>query len=311
MYSTLIQWNFKKKKAFAKCIPILDPQHFIMNNYSKDRNLLPSNYSYNTYQKLNSFDNGAYIDAFFSYIVGEINTLQLSPSFPIYYGSANGISDTYKYDITEDFFDFYNETWFKKNMNRNFKINQYMADTDSESDEEEDDYICNLFDIPCQYLFIEKLEGTMEDLFKEDMNPLLIISGLFQVIFAIGLLQKQFDFTHNDLHINNIMFKETNKKFLYYKWNNQYFRIPTYGKIFKIIDFGRAIFTFRNKTFFNDVFSKYGEADGQYTYPVPTIANFSQNKYSEKILPNLSFDICRLNTTIIDVLTKLDCYETL
>ena len=45
------------------------------------------------------------------------------------------------------------------------------------------------------------------------MNPLLIISGLFQVIFAIGLLQKQFDFTHNDLHINNIMFKEQIRKF--------------------------------------------------------------------------------------------------
>ena len=30
-------------------------------------------------------------------------------------------------------------------------------------------------------------------------------------------------------------------EFLYYKINNKYFKVPTYGKIFKIIDFGRAI----------------------------------------------------------------------
>ena len=33
------------------------------------------------------------------------------------------------------------------------------------------------------------------------------------------------------------MFKKTEKKFLYYKFNNQYFKIPTYGYLFKIIDF--------------------------------------------------------------------------
>jgi hypothetical protein len=302
--------SLQEIKAFAKCIPILDPQHFIMNNYTKNYTMLPSNYSYNTHQKLNAFDNSAYIDAFFSYIVGEIDTMKLSPTFPAYYGSLNGISDSYKYDITDEFYDFYNETWFKKNMNRKFKINQYMADTDSDSDEE-DDYICNLFDVPCQYLFIEKLEGTMEDLFTQDMKPLLIISGLFQIIFAIGFLQKHFDFTHNDLHINNIMFKETKKKFLYYKWNNQYYRIPTYGKLFKIIDFGRAIFTFRNKLFFNDVFSKYGEAEGQYTYPNPNIPNYTNHTHSEIILPNQSFDMCRLNTTIMDVLKNLDNYSDL
>ena len=35
----------------------------------------------------------------------------------------------------------------------------------------------------------------------------------------------------------------------------------------KIIDFGRCIFTHRKKTFMNDCFSQYGEAEGQYVYP--------------------------------------------
>ena len=62
----------------------------------------------------------------------------------------------------------------------------------------------------------------------------------------------------------------TDKLFLYYKYNNIYFKIPTHGYIFKIIDFGRAVFTFKDKLFFSDSFSKYGDADGQYKYPIDT-----------------------------------------
>ena len=39
----------------------------------------------------------------------------------------------------------------------------------------------------------------------------------------------------------------------------------THGYIFKIIDFGRSIFTYHNKLFFNDTFYKHSEAGGQYT----------------------------------------------
>ena len=118
---------------------------------------------------------------------------------------------------------------------------------------------------------------------------------MFQIVFTLLFLQKHFNFSHNDLHINNIMYKKTKRKFFYFKYNNKYFKVPTYGKIFKIIDFGRAIFKFKNKTFYNDVFSKYGEAHGQYDYP--SQINFNDNKYP-KI--NYSFDMCRLSITIYE-----------
>ena len=51
-----------------------------------------------------------------------------------------------------------------------------------------------------------------------------------------------FNFTHNDLHTNNIMFIETEKKYLIIDIKKLY-RVPTFGKIYKIIDFGRAIYT--------------------------------------------------------------------
>ena len=121
---------------------------------------------------------------------------------------------------------------------------------------------------------------------------------MFQISLARCYLQKTYNFTHNDLHVNNIMFKKTDKTFLYYKFNNIYFKVPTHGYIFKIIDFGRAIFSFHKKLFFNDTFEKHGEANGQYSLPYNKLL-FSDNK--EKILPNFNFDLCRLATTILDV----------
>jgi hypothetical protein len=106
------------------------------------------------------------------------------------------------------------------------------------------------------------------------------------------------------------MYTSTNKVYIYYKLNNKYFKVPTYGKIFKIIDFGRAIFDYNNKTYFSDAFSKYGEADGQYTYPIPNIHLFNNNNNKNNVNPNYSFDICRLSTSIIDELNTFEQPDT-
>ena len=36
------------------------------------------------------------------------------------------------------------------------------------------------------------------------------------------------------------MYNTTKKEYLYYCINNTYYKIPTFGKIHKIIDFGRS-----------------------------------------------------------------------
>ena len=114
-------------------------------------------------------------------------------------------------------------------------------------------------------------------------------------------------FTHNDLHINNVMYIKTDKTYLYYKLNNIYFKVPTFGYLFKIIDFGRSIFTFNNKVFFNDTFNKHGEAEGQYTYPNRHLLYINGDK--EIISPNFNFDLCRLAITILDELEMEDSIE--
>ena len=163
---------------------------------------------------------------------------------------------------------------------------------------------------------MEKCDKTLGEMLEGEYQDKQIKSILFQTIFGLAFLQKHFDFTHNDLHVNNIMITKTEKKFLIYNYNKTYYRVPTCGYIAKIIDYGRAIFTFRNRTYFNDVFSRYGEAEGQYTYPKQEVP-FYNSEFTEKdekgepikkdtVLPNPNFDITRLATTIMDDLVKTE-----
>ena len=292
--------NYINKEVFCKIIPILEPLYFIKNNYNNliYRNpLLPSNYNSNTFEKINNMNNSAFIDTFFSFISSQLTENDILPNFPIFYGSVNGIMKKYNYDISDDYSDFKEEAWFHKNLGEQFKMDIYM---DSDSDEEdENDYISVIRNIPCQLFFIEKLDGLLSDLLDENFNDKIILSCIFQISFALAYLQKYFKFTHNDLHIDNIMYTKTEKTYIYYKFNNIYFKVPTFGYIFKIIDFGRAIFTFKNKLFFSDCFSKYGEADGQYKYPIDTL-NYNKDSNLNNIKPNYNFDLCRFAITILN-----------
>ena len=94
------------------------------------------------------------------------------------------------------------------------------------------------------------------------------------------------------------MYIPTDKPYLYYKYNNKYFKVPTYGLLFKMIDFGRSVFTFRKKTYMNDCFSKNGEADGQYTYPLQV--SFIDREHNDFTGPSYYFDLCRLAMTMVD-----------
>ena len=342
---------YQIEEVFCKCIPLLDPLFWIMSNYNNfvpRSGLLPSGYNYNTYEKINNMNNNAYIDTFMSFICSEITTSNLNPSFPIFYGSLNGIKKEYNFDISEDYYSLKKEPWFYKNLTKyNITLDMYVSsddeedeecssigsgsgsDSDKGSDSDSDkgsdkgsgsdngsgsgsdngsdngsdstDVIILLEKLPIQLFFIEKLQGTLEDLLTrvEDLNTDLILSCIFQVSFALLYLQKYYEFTHNDLHINNVMFTSTNKTFLYYKFNNIYYKVPTYGYLFKIIDFGRAIFTFHNRLFFNDTFEKHGEAEGQYSKPFNKLS--FEEKENTKIKQNFNFDLCRLAITILDV----------
>jgi hypothetical protein len=139
---------------------------------------------------------------------------------------------------------------------------------------------------------MEKMKMTLSDLLKQNkITEQEWLAILFQVIFGLAVAQKHFQFTHNDLHADNIMLKPTKVAYLYFSVKGVFYRIPTFGKITKIIDFARAVFKVDGYQFFSDVFKKYGDADGQYTYPYNSSTKI-------KYAPNPSFDLSYLGITI-------------
>jgi len=175
-------------------------------------------------------------------------------------------------------------------------------DEESEEDEEEDEeseeepsifaYIKNF---PIQMICLEKCQGTIDELFSrgeiDDVNG---AAALFQIIMTLIAYQKAFHFTHNDLHTNNIVYVETEEEFLYYKFDKQIYKVPTFGKIFKIIDFGRAIYKLNGKIYCSDSFDNGGDASTQYNCE----PFFNEKK--PRLEPNYSFDLCRLGCSIYD-----------
>jgi hypothetical protein len=171
------------------------------------------------------------------------------------------------------------------------------CDGDEEDDEDEEDEEINVVipKFPVQVIAMEYCENTFDDLIiNNELTEDEWYSAFMQIIMILITYQKAFSFTHNDLHTNNVMYNETDKKYLYYYYKKKYYKVPTYGRIFKIIDFGRSIFKFDGKTFCSDSFQNGGDAATQYN----TEPYFNEKK--PRLEPNFSFDLCRLACSIFD-----------
>ena len=173
--------------------------------------------------------------------------------------------------------------------------------TDTSNISEESNVYAYISNFPVQMICLEKCDGTFDDLFTHNIiDEVNNLSFLFQIIMILLTYQKAFHFTHNDLHTNNIMYINTDIEFLYYKYNGKFYKVPTYGKIMKIIDFGRAIYKYQGKTFCSDSFAPGGDAATQYNFE----PYMDHNK--PRLEPNFSFDLCRLGTSIYDFVIDED-----
>ena len=178
-----------------------------------------------------------------------------------------------------------------------------------ESEESEDQDELNIFaeikDFPVMCLYTEGSESTMDDLLNdfEEVGAKPGTSGwedhwrawVFQVIAALTVGQSIFGFTHNDLHSNNIVWSKTNQPYLYYNTRDGlHFKVPTYGKIFRLIDFGRAIFKINKHQFFSDDFRPGNDAAEQF--------NFGElyDPDEEEVPPNPSFDLSRFAVSVFE-----------
>jgi hypothetical protein len=167
------------------------------------------------------------------------------------------------------------------------------SDDDDYSDDEK--IIVKIKDFPVQAILLEKCVNTLDHIMMHDeLTKEEWTSLLFQVIMTLIIYQKMFAFTHNDLHTNNIMFIETTEEFIYYHYEGKYYKVPTYGRIFKIIDFGRAIYKFHGELICSDSFHPKGDAATQYNFPP------YYNPDKPIVEPNYSFDLCRFACALFD-----------
>ena len=144
-------------------------------------------------------------------------------------------------------------------------------------------------------LVLEKCENTFDYLLENDLLKIEELeSAIFQIITILLTYQKVFKFTHNDLHTNNIMYVPTDETHITYIIEGKTYKVPTFGKIYKIIDFGRSIYQYQGKLLCSDSFSSNGTAHTQY--------NFGPyyNPKKPVIEPNYSFDLCRVACSIFD-----------
>ena len=187
------------------------------------------------------------------------------------------------------------------NLNSDTESETNSEDSDDSNSEDSSSFHSNPIyatfpKFPVNMIFIKKCEDTLDNLilnesFKTEDEW---FSSFFQIIMILITFQKCFSFTHNDLHTNNIMYNSTEEKYLYYFYNETYYKVPTYGRIFKIIDFGRSIYKVNNKTICSDSFKKGEDASTQYNFE----PFFNEKK--PRIEPNYSFDLCRLACSIFD-----------
>ena len=190
--------------------------------------------------------------------------------------------------------------------------NKTYEDSDSEYENNQSDFFAEFNDFPAQITFHEHCKDTMDSLLdiEESTTDEVLISSrderwsawIFQVLAGLLVAQYHFGFVHNDLHTNNVMWSDTNDEYIYYKLENEkeimYYRVPSYGKLMKIIDFGRASFWLkdRKKLIISDAYADGNDAGGQYN-----CLPYYDSKEPE-VVPNPSFDLCRLAISMFDAI---------
>jgi len=234
-------------------------------------------------------------------------------------GEAGGEAEAGEAELVEADIEVSGEAYVERPQIQLSRIGSRSPSRSSDSSCSEDDieYRAVLTNFPVQMTVLERCDGTMDDLMEDeiadDATPDMRetkeqrwTAWIFQVVAGLTVAQHAYDFVHNDLHTNNVMWSGTGETHMYYHLagaagGDRFYRVPTFGRIMKIIDFGRA--TFRpvagdsdRRTWFPDAYAADAVAGGQYNC----------GPYFEhgqpKVLPNKSFDLCRLAVAMLETL---------
>lgn len=183
------------------------------------------------------------------------------------------------------------------NTSGSSSVSSIVSAEDTLSTASEDNAYVRLKQFPIQVIALEKCDETLDSFISTgNVSEEEYGSVVIQILMMLITYQKVFGLTHNDLHTNNIMYMKTDKQYLFYRYDGKYYKVPTFGKIYKIIDYGRAIYKFRGNLMCSDSYHAKGDAATQYNFE----PYYDTNK--ARVEPNFSFDLCRLGCALYDML---------
>ena len=195
------------------------------------------------------------IELFINYLVSKLKELNISPHFCEYYGSYFVELDKFTFNISDD--EEILDNLEKITENEDIPVN--IIDKNG--------IYLEYSNVPSYLLVTEKLNHDVSHLKENnELTYNIIISLTFQIFSAIITMNNIFGIKHNDLHFGNVMLKNTNKEYLYYNVNNSYYKIPTYGYIICILDWGRGTYDFNGFLGKNSVYSSNRDCFQQYIF---------------------------------------------
>jgi len=273
----VIRYNHKQyiRNIFLKECFIVDMYSLLIERNTK-QNIYKRYIQTNSLYNLNNFSN---IELLCTYLTSKLVEEHISPHFPYFYGFAQtylkkhttNITDEYDEEIIDNIQeDPYNNIDFRIiKKNKNIYLETYNT--------------------PILLLATEQLDGDLlnycnekEDA-QEEIEETEWLSYIFQIIAALTVIQTYFNMCHNDLHFSNIMFSYTKEEYIYYTYKDKYYKIPTYNKILKIIDWGRGSYHFNQYEGKNNVYAPTGQTFGQYVYNRINLKNQTPIPFNKSI----------------------------
>ena len=271
IYKALIKKGNKTffDDIFVKELPIINANLQPIVKMRIPFSISPINSKYNScvYDKSSSVN----VEIFVTYLVSKLKELDISPSFLKFYGCNQINMNKFTYSISDE------------------PELQSLDDNSKSIFYTDEDVYLEVYDMPTYLLSVEKADMDI-DTFKilPSLDGQILLSIVFQLFSAIISMYNLFGIKHNDLHLGNIMFSKTNKDFLYYKIDNSYYCVPTFGIEAKIIDWGRATYNFMDFKGKNTIFNIDGECYGQYRYnklgSSKKSLELEHNKYSDIVM---------------------------
>lgn len=186
-----------------------------------------------------------------------------------------------------------------------------FTDASSSGDDEDDwayppgEATVDLFNVPVVMVAMEQCTGgTLEELLAArraagtPFSEPETVSLVLQLMFTLATFQRHYKFVHGDLHMRNVLWTPTDRATLSFVFEGALYEVPSHGRIFKLVDFGRSAFEVDGRAFLSDAFMPYGDGSGMLNYGA------GEDRGMRRVPPSPSLDLGLLSGPLFEALVS-------